>query len=338
LGTIHFRLGSRLQIAIMTVLVTGAAGFIGYHVSLALLARGTPVLGLDSLSSYYDPALKRARLQGLQASKHFAFVEASVADRAAMQALARAHGDIAGIIHLAAQPGVQHSLVDPYAYVEANVMGQLVVLEAARQLPNVQHVVYASSSSVYGANVKTPFAVADRVDHPRSLYAVTKRADELMAEAYASLYDMRLSGLRFFTVYGPWGRPDMAPYIFCRSIFAGDTIPIYNFGLVKRDFSYIDDISRGVLACYDQPAEEAGHRLFNLGASQSEDLMRFIDLLERAIGKKARTELHPAQAGDMPETCADIEATTRTLGWTPAVDIEDGVPRFVRWFRQYHGC
>jgi UDP-glucuronate 4-epimerase len=322
----------------MTVLVTGAAGFIGYHVCLALMARGTPVLGLDNLSPYYDLALKRARLEGLRSSRQFTFVETSVADRAAMRAVADKHPDIVGIIHLAAQPGVQHSLVDPYAYIEANVMGHLVVLETARLMSRLQHIVYASSSSVYGANAKIPFAAGDRVDHPRSLYAVTKRADELMSEAYASLHGMRLSGLRFFTVYGPWGRPDMAPYIFCRLIFAGETIPIYNLGLVKRDFSYIDDISRGVLACYDRPAAEVGHRLFNLGASRSEDLMRFIGLLERAIGKKARTELRPAQPGDMPETCADIDATTRDLGWTPEVDIEDGVPRFVRWFRQYHGC
>ncbi|HJQ55891.1 MAG TPA: NAD-dependent epimerase/dehydratase family protein [Vineibacter sp.] len=322
----------------MTVLVTGAAGFIGYHVCLVLLARGARVLGVDNLSPYYDPALKAARLKALRDSRGFTFVEASVGDRAAMAGLARAHRDIAGIIHLAAQPGVQHSLVDPFAYIEANVMGHLVMLETARQLPDVKHFVYASSSSVYGANVKTPFAVTDRADHPRSLYAVTKRADELMSEAYASLYGMRLSGLRFFTVYGPWGRPDMAPYIFCRAIFAGETIPIYNFGLVKRDFSYIDDISRGVLACYDQPAASPCHRLYNLGASRGEELMRLIDLLERAIGKKARTELRPAQLGDMPETCADIEATTRDLGWTPSVAIEDGVPRFVRWFRQYHGC
>ncbi|MCW5749308.1 MAG: NAD-dependent epimerase/dehydratase family protein [Alphaproteobacteria bacterium] len=322
----------------MTVLVTGAAGFIGYHVCQALLARGETVLGIDNLSPYYDPALKRARLDGLRASNHFTFVEASVADRGAMRAAVDGHPDVAGIIHLAAQAGVRHSLVDPYAYVEANVMGHLVVLEAARRLPDLRHIVYASSSSVYGANTKTPFAVGDPVDHPRSLYAVTKRADELMSEAYVGLYGLRLSGLRFFTVYGPWGRPDMAPYIFCKSIFAGETIPIYNLGLVKRDFSYIDDITRGVLACYDRPPAGPAHRLYNLGGNRSEDLMQFIALLEQAIGKKAHTELRPAEPGDMPETCADIEATTRELGWAPTTAIEDGVPRFVQWFRQYHGC
>jgi UDP-glucuronate 4-epimerase len=322
----------------MTILVTGVAGFIGFHVCRALLARGEVVVGLDNFSPYYDPALKRTRLDGLRNGNRFTFVEASVADRAAMEAVAERHADIDGIIHLAAQAGVRHSLVDPFAYVEANVMGHLVVLETARHLPALRHIVYASSSSVYGANVKTPFAVGDPVDHPRSLYAVTKRTDELMSEAYAGLYGLRLSGLRFFTVYGPWGRPDMSPYIFCRAIFAGETIPIYNLGLVKRDFSYIDDITRGVLACYDRPPAQPGNRLYNLGAAHSEDLMRFITLLEREIGRKARTELQPAQPGDMPETCADIAATTRDLGWTPTTTIEDGVRHFVRWFRDYHHC
>jgi UDP-glucuronate 4-epimerase len=322
----------------MPVLVTGAAGFIGYHVCHALLARGESVVGIDNLSDYYDPGLKRARLAGLQAGDRFTFVEASIADRAAMQAVARRHADASGIIHLAAQAGVRHSLVDPYAYVEANVMGHVVVLETARALPALRHLVYASSSSVYGGNAKIPFSVSDPVDHPLSLYAATKRSDELMSEAYMRLYGLRLSGLRFFTVYGPWGRPDMAPYIFCKAILAGETIPIFNRGRVKRDFSYIDDIASGVLACYDRPPEAPGHRLYNLGAARSEDLMRFIELLERATGRKARIELRAAQPGDMTETSADIEATTRDLGWTPAVGIEDGVPRFVHWFRQYHGC
>jgi UDP-glucuronate 4-epimerase len=322
----------------MTILVTGAAGFIGYHVCQALLARGEIVLGLDSLTPYYDPSLKRARLKELHNGNRFSFVEASVADRAAMQALAAEHPGITGVIHLAAQPGVRHSLVDPWAYVEANVMGHLVMLETARRLEQLRHLVYASSSSVYGGNHKVPFAVSDPVERPLSLYAATKRADELMSEAYAGLYGLRLSGLRFFTVYGPWGRPDMAPWIFCRSIFAGETIPVYNRGLLKRDFSYIDDITQGVLACYDRPSAQPGHRLYNLGASHSEDILRFIALLEDEIGRKAQIELRPAQPGDMAETCADIAATTRELGWTPATSIEDGIPRFVRWFRQYHHC
>jgi UDP-glucuronate 4-epimerase len=322
----------------MTILVTGAAGFIGYHVCQALLARGEIVLGLDSLTPYYDPSLKRARLRELHNGNQFSFVEASVSDRAAMQALVDEHPGITGVIHLAAQPGVRHSLVDPYAYVEANVMGHLVMLETARRLQQLRHLVYASSSSVYGGNQKVPFSVSDPVERPLSLYAATKRADELMSEAYAGLHGLRLSGLRFFTVYGPWGRPDMAPWIFCRSIFAGETIPVYNRGLLKRDFSYIDDITRGVMACYDRPPEKPGHRLYNLGASHSEDIVRFIALLEDEIGRKAQIELRAPQPGDMAETCADIAATTRELGWTPATSIEAGIPRFVRWFRQYHHC
>ncbi len=322
----------------MTILVTGAAGFIGYHVCQALLARGEIVLGLDSVTSYYDPSLKRARLKELHNGNRFRFVEASVADRAAMHTLADEHPGITGVIHLAAQPGVRHSLVDPWAYVEANVMGHLVMLETARRLEQLRHLVYASSSSVYGGNQKVPFAVSDPVERPLSLYAATKRADELMSEAYAGLYGLRLSGLRFFTVYGPWGRPDMAPWIFCRSILAGETIPVYNRGLLKRDFSYIDDITQGVLACYDRPPAQPGHRLYNLGASHSEDILHFIALLEEEIGRKAQIELRPAQPGDMAETCADIAATTRELGWTPATSIEAGIPRFVRWFRRYHRC
>ena len=321
----------------MTVLVTGAAGFVGSHVCQALLARGDTVLGVDNLNAYYDVALKRARLDTVCAGNRFTFVEASIADREAMLALADRHRDISGVIHLAAQAGVRYSLVDPYAYVTANVMGHLVMLEMARRLPAVGHFVYASSSSVYGGNTRTPFAVGDPVEQPRSLYAATKRADELMSEAYTHLYGMRLSGLRFFTVYGPWSRPDMAPWIFCKAIFAGETIPIYNLGFARRDFSYIDDIVRGVLACYDQPSPAPGHRLYNLGATRSEDLMRFVHVLERAVGRKARIELKPAQPGDVKETHADIGLTSRELGWVPSTTIEEGVPRFVEWFRQYHG-
>ncbi|HEX2886585.1 NAD-dependent epimerase/dehydratase family protein [Vineibacter terrae] len=321
----------------MTILVTGAAGFIGYHVCRALLARGDTVLGLDNLNAYYDPALKRARLDRLRLDGGFIFMEANVADRDRMRTVAERHPGITGVIHLAAQAGVRFSLVDPYAYVEANVMGHLVMLEMARHMPGLKHLVYASSSSVYGGNTKVPFAVGDPVEQPRSLYAATKRADELMAETYAHLFGLRLSGLRFFTVYGPWGRPDMAPYIFCRSIFAGETLPIYNLGFAKRDFSYVDDIVRGVLACLDRPAAQPGHRVYNLGGHRSEELMRFVALLEGAIGRKARIALMPAQPGDMTETYADIDLTTRELGWTPLTTIDEGVPRFVHWFRQYHG-
>ncbi len=321
----------------MTILVTGAAGFIGYHVCRALLARGDTVLGLDNLNAYYDPALKQARLDGLRPDGRFTFMEANVADRDRMRTVAERHPGITGVIHLAAQAGVRYSLVDPYTYVEANVMGHLVMLEMARHMPGLKHLVYASSSSVYGGNTKVPFAVGDPVEQPRSLYAATKRADELMSETYAHLFGLRLSGLRFFTVYGPWGRPDMAPYIFCRSIFAGETLPIYNLGFAKRDFSYVDDIVRGVLACHDRPAAQPGHRVYNLGGHRSEELMRFVALLEGAIGRRARIALMPAQPGDMTETYADIDLTTRELGWTPLTTVDEGVPRFVRWFRQYHG-
>jgi UDP-glucuronate 4-epimerase len=322
----------------MTILVTGAAGFIGYHVCRALLARGETVLAVDNLNPYYDPALKRARLSRLSDRGQFTFIGASIADRAAMEMIAEQHPEITGIIHLAGQPGVRYSLVNPYAYVEANVMGHLVMLEMARHLPALRHFVYASSSSVYGDAEKTPFAVGDPVDHPCSLYAATKRADELMSEAYARLYRLRLSGLRLFTVYGAWGRPDMAPYIFCKAIFSSETIPVYNFGRSKRDFSYIGDITRGLLACYDNPGSGPGHRLYNLGANRSEELMRFIQLLEQETGRKARIELLPAQSGDVPETYADVDATTCDLGWKPLTTIEEGVPKFVRWFREYHGC
>jgi UDP-glucuronate 4-epimerase len=321
----------------MRVLVTGAAGFIGFHVCQALLARGDDVVGVDNLTPYYDPALKRARLAGLRARPAFAFVEASIADHNAMQAIAEKHGDFAGIIHLAAQAGVRYSLVDPHAYVQANVAGHLVILEMARHMPGLRHVVYASSSSVYGANTKTPFAITDPVDHPRSLYAATKRADELMSEAYASLFGLRLTGLRFFTVYGPWGRPDMAPWIFCKAITSGETLALYNHGKARRDFSYIDDVTEGVLACYDRPPAHSGHRLYNLGASHSEDLMRFLAVMEAAIGRKARIDLQPAQPGDVPETFADVTETTRDFGWVPRTTIDEGVPKFVRWFRHYHG-
>lgn len=320
----------------MTILVTGAAGFIGYHVCAALLARGERVIGLDNLSPYYDVALKRARLEMLARHDAFAAVEASVADREAVLALGAAHPEIGSVIHLAAQAGVRHSLIDPFAYVTANVMGHLTMLEMAWRLPALRHFVYASSSSVYGANAKSPFAVGDPADAPRSLYAVTKRADELMSEAYAGLRGLPQTGLRFFTVYGPWGRPDMSPYIFCRMIFAGETIPIHNLGFIKRDFSYVDDIVAGVLACHDKPPPGAANRLYNLGASRGEDLMRFVSLLEKATGRTAKVELRPAQPGDVPETCADVSATTRDFGWRPVTAIDEGVPRFVDWFRAWH--
>jgi UDP-glucuronate 4-epimerase len=320
----------------MSVLVTGAAGFIGSQVARALLARGEDVVGIDNFSPYYDPVLKFARLKPLKDEKAFSFIEADIADREAMLALAGSHKEIDRIVHLAAQPGVRHSMVDPYIYVQTNVMGQLVMLELARSLPALKHFVYASSSSVYGGNRKQPFAEADRVDQPISLYAATKRSDELLGETYAHLYKLKATGLRYFTVYGPWGRPDMSPWIFAKAIHEGSPIHLYHLGFVKRDYSFIDDIVAGTLAALDRPAAAAGHRVFNLGANRSEDILKVIDLFEKAMGKKAVVELKPGPPGDMQETSADISAASRDLGWRPKVAVEEGIPKFVEWFRSYN--
>jgi UDP-glucuronate 4-epimerase len=320
----------------MSILVTGAAGFIGSHVARALLARGEQVIGIDNFSDYYDPALKVARLNPLREDRGFTFLEADISDREAILGLADRHLGIDRVIHLAAQPGVRHSLIDPYVYVQTNVMGHLVMLELARRLPALRHFVYASSSSVYGGNRKQPFSVADGVDHPISLYAATKRADELMTETYTHLYGMRATGLRYFTVYGPWGRPDMAPYIFARAIVAGTPIELFHHGEVKRDFSYIDDIVAGTLAILDRPADRPGHRLCNLAAAHSEDVRHFIAQFERAFGRPARIELKPAPPGDMQETSADVSDTMRDFDWQPKVRVEEGVPKFVEWFKAYN--
>lgn len=319
----------------MTILVTGAAGFIGSHVARALLARRERVLGIDNFSDYYDPVLKFARLKPLREDKAFTFLEADITDRDAMLALAGQHS-IDRIVHLAAQPGVRHSLVDPYLYVNTNVMGHLVVLELARRLTGLKHLVYASSSSVYGGNRKQPFATADRVDHPISLYAATKRADELLTETYVHLYKLKATGLRYFTVYGPWGRPDMSPYIFAKAIHDGTPIHLYHLGFVKRDYSYIDDIVSGTLAVLDRPTEAPSHRLYNLAASRSEDILDVIKLFEKAFGKEARVELKPGEPADMQETSADISEAMRDFGWQPKVTVEEGVPKFVQWFKEYN--
>jgi len=320
-----------------SVLVTGVAGFIGSHVARALLARGETVIGVDNFSDYYDPVLKFARLKPLREMPGFTFLEAGVSDREAMQGLSDRHGDIDRIVHLAAQPGIRHSKVDPYIYVQTNLMGQVVLLELARRLGSrLRHLVYASSSSVYGGNRKIPFAVDDPVDRPVSLYAATKRADELMTETYVHQYGLKATGLRYFTVYGPWGRPDMSPYIFARAIHEGRTIDLYHHGKLRRDFSYIDDIVSGTLAALDRPPEAAGHRLYNLGASRSEEILHVIALFETALGRKAVIELKPGEPGDMQETAADIEATVRDLGWSPQVTVDRGIPLFVEWFKAYN--
>ena len=322
----------------MSVLVTGVAGFIGYHVVAALLARGERVIGVDDLNPYYDVRLKEARLQRLREHASFDFCRADIADRAAMEALVSAHGDVRRIVHLAAQAGVRHSLVDPYAYVRANVMGHVVILEATRRLSRFEHLVYASSSSVYGANQKLPFAESDRVDRPVSLYAATKRADELASYAYAHLFGLPQTGLRFFTVYGPWGRPDMAYYSFARAITAGEPITVYDGGTLKRDFTYINDIVAGVLGCLDRPpAAGALPRLLNIGNSHSEPVSRLIELLEEGLGRKAVLHRAPRPAADVVETFASIDEIAALTGYAPQTSLSEGVPRFVDWFRSWHG-
>jgi UDP-glucuronate 4-epimerase len=321
----------------MTILITGVAGFVGSQVARALLARGEAVLGIDNFSPYYDPVLKFARLKPLRDSKAFTFFELDISDREAMLALADRHREVDRVIHLAAQPGVRQSVTDPYIYTQTNVMGHLVVLEVARRFAGLRHFVYASSSSVYGGNHKLPFSVEDRVDHPVSVYAATKRAGELLTDTYAHLHKLKATGLRYFTVYGPWGRPDMSPYIFAKAIHDGTTINLFHLGFAKRDFSYIDDIVAGTLAALDKPAEEPCHRLYNVGAAGSEDILHVIELFEQAIGKKAQIELKPGEPGDMLETAADITETVRDFGWTPKVTVEEGIPKFVDWFKAYNG-
>jgi UDP-glucuronate 4-epimerase len=319
-----------------TILVTGAAGFIGAAVARALLARGDTVIGIDNLNDYYDVRLKDARLATLTPDRNFNFRRIDMADRDAVQALK--NEGITGIVHLAAQPGVRYSLENPYAYVTANVMGQVTMLELARSLPGLAHFVYASSSSVYGANTKTPFAVGDAVEHPNSLYAATKRTDELFGHTYAHLYGIPSTGLRFFTVYGPWGRPDMAPILFASAIAAGEPIRVFNHGEMWRDFTYIDDIVDGVLRALDRPASGSPpHALYNLGNNRSEKLMDFIAAIEAAMGKKAQMKMEPMQPGDVPSTYADITASTRDLGFAPTTPISVGIPKFVDWFRRYYG-
>ncbi|HEX4078601.1 MAG TPA: NAD-dependent epimerase/dehydratase family protein [Rhizomicrobium sp.] len=321
------------------ILVTGAAGFIGFHVAQALLARGDDVLGVDNLNDYYDVALKEARLAQLEAWRNFHFRRSNIADRAQMAAFAAEFSQITGIIHLAAQAGVRHSLTNPYVYVHSNVMGQVVMMELARDCRNLRHFVYASSSSVYGSNTKLPFAVEDPVTQPNSLYAATKCADELIGYTYAHLYRLPATGLRFFTVYGPWGRPDMALFIFTRAILAGEPIRVFNHGEMWRDFTYIDDVVNGVLRALDHPpAAVPPHVLYNLGNHRSEKLMEFIAVLETALGIKAQIRLEPLQPGDVPATYADIETSRRDLGFEPSTPIGEGIPRFVHWYRQHYGA
>ena len=325
----------------MPVIVTGAAGFIGYHLCEALLARGDRVIGVDDLNAYYDPKLKEARLARLRGRNAFSFHKMDIADRDAMLALFDGEPEVDGVVHLAAQAGVRYSLENPYAYVQANVMGHLVVMEACRRLPRFRHLVYASSSSAYGGNTKLPFSTDDPVEHPVSLYAATKRADELMAHCYGHLYGLPVTGLRFFTVYGPWGRPDMSAYIFAKAILEGRPIRVFNQGDMRRDFTYVDDVVAGTLAALDRPppanGTEAPYRVYNLGNHHPEDLMHFIGLLETACGREATKVFEDMQPGDVKETYADIESSRRDLGFEPRTSIEEGLPRFVDWLRDYEG-
>ena len=331
----------------MAVLVTGAAGFIGAATSRVLLERGDEVVGIDNLNNYYDPSLKQARLAQLQQQfgNRFRFERCDFAQADALNALTDTI-EIAGIVHLGAQAGVRYSLENPQAYVQSNLVGHCNMLELARHR-QPRHMVYASSSSVYGSNKALPFRVEDRVDHPLSLYAATKKADELLSESYASLYRLPLTGLRFFTVYGPWGRPDMAMWIFVKALYAGEPLPLFNRGEMRRDFTYIDDIVRGVVACLDGPPADNGepkaggstspHAIYNIGNHRSEDLMSVVDILEQETGRKALLDPMPMQVGDVRETFADISAIERDHGFVPQTSIGEGVPRFVAWYKDYHG-
>ena len=332
----------------MTVLVTGAAGFIGMHTARALLDRGERVIGIDNLNPYYDPALKRARLAELEGRNGFTFEEIDFSDRAAMAAFDARFPEIDRIVHLGAQAGVRHSLVAPFDYAQANLTGHLVMMEMARGRMDpgqdgagLRHFVYASSSSVYGANRDIPFSIEDRVDRPVSLYGATKKAAEVMSYSYASLYGIPSTGLRFFTVYGPWGRPDMSPWLFTERILRGQPIEVFNRGEMRRDFTYVDDIVAGVLAALDRPPAAQGseppNAVYNLGNNRPVALIDYIAVIERACGRKADLDLKPMQPGDVVETFADIDTSIRDLGYHPTTAIEDGIPRFVDWFRRYHG-
>lgn len=332
-----------------TILVTGAAGFIGYHVAEKFLARGDAVVGLDNLNDYYSVELKKARLARLERHPGFVFVRADLADRTAIDAVFAAH-HFDRVVTLAAQAGVRYSLTNPHAYVDSNIIGFLNVLEACRR-HEVEHLVYASSSSVYGANTTMPFSVHDNVDHPLSLYAASKKANELMAHTYSHLYGLPTTGLRFFTVYGPWGRPDMALFLFTKAILEGRPIDVFNHGRMRRDFTYIDDIAEGVVRVTDRVAapnpewsgatpdpgtSSAPYRLYNIGNHQPVELMRLIEVLEECLGVKAEKNMLPMQLGDVPATCADVDDLARDVGFKPTTPIEVGVRRFVEWYRSYY--
>ncbi|KAB7622914.1 NAD-dependent epimerase [Alkalilimnicola sp. S0819] len=334
----------------MKVLVTGAAGFIGSHLAHYLLDRGDEVVGLDNLNDYYDVSLKEARLARLMPRQGFSFARLDLADREGVAELFRAEG-FQRVVNLAAQAGVRYSLENPHSYVDSNVTGFLNILEGCRH-EGVEHLVYASTSSVYGAHTAMPFSVHEHVDHPLAIYAATKKANELMAHSYSHLYGLPTTGLRFFTVYGPWGRPDMALFLFTRKILAGEPIEVFNYGNHRRDFTFVEDIVEGVVRVLDRPAEpnpdwdpalpdcassNAPYRVYNIGNSQPVELMRYIEVLEECLGRKAEKKLLPLQAGDVPDTYADTSDLERDVGYRPDTPVEEGVRRFVAWYREYYG-
>ena len=324
----------------MKTLVTGVAGFIGFHTANRLLDRGEEVVGIDCVNDYYSVELKKARLEKLKAREGFRFYKLDLSDRQAYDETRDAIAGVSRMIHLAAQAGVRHSIEHPFDYVGANLVAHMTILELCRHQPGFEHLVYASSSSVYGGNKKLPFSVDDRTDSPVSLYAATKLANEHMSYSYAHLYGMPLTGLRFFTVYGPWGRPDMALYIFADAIMNGRPIEVFNHGDMKRDFTFVDDIVTGVVAAHDNPpitSDGAPHRVYNIGNHRSEPLMRLIEILENALGRKADVLMKPMQLGDVKESFADIDAIRNDLGFEPTTPIDVGVPKFVEWFKAYNG-
>jgi UDP-glucuronate 4-epimerase len=334
---------------IVKLLVTGAAGFIGMHTAKALLEHGHEVVGLDNLNSYYDPGLKTSRLERLQGFERFRFARIDITDRDAMHALF-AQEQCQRVVHLAAQAGVRYSIENPQIYVDSNINGFLQVIEGCRR-HGVEHLVYASTSSVYGANTRMPFSEVQCVDHPLTLYAATKKANELMAHSYSSLYGLPTTGLRFFTVYGPWGRPDMALFLFTKNILAGKPIDVYYEGQHRRDFTYVDDVVRGVVATVDHPAQpdpewnsdapdpsssRAPYKIYNIGNQRPVTLLRFIEVLERCLGRTAIKNLMPMQLGDVPDTAADVEALARDVDYRPSTELEEGVGRFVEWYLEYY--
>lgn len=322
----------------MSIIITGSAGFIGMHTCLRFLENGHQVIGIDNHNDYYDISLKEARLNQLKKHQNFTFYKVDISDIDAINKIFKQHDQTTKIIHLAAQAGVRYSLNNPYSYVQSNVMGQVVLMEAAKTyLKELEHFVYASSSSVYGLNEKTPFATQDQTDQPASLYAATKKSVEMIAHVYAHLYKIPCTGLRFFTVYGPWGRPDMSPWLFTEAIFQEKPIKVFNHGNMKRDFTYIDDIVSGIFqASHHFPKEEIPFALYNLGNHKSENLMDYISVIENAVGKKAKIDFLPMQKGDVEETFADIDQSQKDFNYLPTTSIKDGIPRFVEWYREYH--